>query len=121
FRCIHANSANLFHGRSPLFEICNDLILAQSMPSGAVHPNTHCGHPEGPKGSGDAAQGSNADCARNVPSSTFWIVRPELSAKSVSKRSARLLKYDIVRDGEHLRREKSESACGSNRMHTETI
>jgi len=27
-----------FHGRSPLFEICNDLILAQSMPSGAVHP-----------------------------------------------------------------------------------
>jgi hypothetical protein len=23
-----------------LFEICNDLILAQSMPSGAVHPNT---------------------------------------------------------------------------------
>ena len=43
FRCIHANSANLFHGRSPLFEICNDLILAQSMPSGAVHPNTHCG------------------------------------------------------------------------------
>src|SRR5208337_4157421 len=40
FRCIHANSANLFHGRSPLFEICSDLILAQSMPSGAVHPNT---------------------------------------------------------------------------------
>jgi hypothetical protein len=23
-----------------LFEICNDLILAQSMPSGAVHPIT---------------------------------------------------------------------------------
>jgi len=44
FRCIHANSANLFHGRSPLFEICNDLILAQSMPSGAVHPNTRLGH-----------------------------------------------------------------------------
>src|SRR5271157_2032554 len=41
-RRIHANSANLFHGRSPLFEICNDLILAQSMPSGAVHPNTLC-------------------------------------------------------------------------------
>jgi hypothetical protein len=41
FRRVHANSANLFHGRSPLFEICNDLILAQSMPSGAVHPNTH--------------------------------------------------------------------------------
>src|SRR5438132_10964965 len=40
FRRVHANSANLFHGRSPLFEICNDLILAQSMPSGAVHPNT---------------------------------------------------------------------------------
>src|ERR1700704_30110 len=39
-RRVHANSANLFHGRSPLFEICNDLILAQSMPSGAVHPNT---------------------------------------------------------------------------------
>jgi hypothetical protein len=43
FRRVHANSANLFHGRSPLFEICNDLILAQSMPSGAVHPNTHAG------------------------------------------------------------------------------
>src|ERR1700736_937157 len=42
FRRVHANSANLFHGRSPLFEICNDLILAQSMPPGAVHPNTHC-------------------------------------------------------------------------------
>jgi hypothetical protein len=39
-RRIHADSANLFHGRSPLSEICNDLILAQSMPSGAVHPNT---------------------------------------------------------------------------------
>lgn len=24
-----------------MFEICNDLILAQSMPSGAVHPITH--------------------------------------------------------------------------------
>src|ERR1700730_18469704 len=41
FRRVHANSANLFHGRSPLFEICNDLILAQSMPSGAVHPITY--------------------------------------------------------------------------------
>src|SRR3979411_1236082 len=40
FRRVHANSANLFHGRSPLFEICNDLILAQSMPLGAVHPTT---------------------------------------------------------------------------------
>src|ERR1700720_2606808 len=40
FRRVHANSANLIHGRSPLFEICNDLILAQSMPSGTVHPIT---------------------------------------------------------------------------------
>jgi hypothetical protein len=39
FRRVHPNSANLFHGRSPLSEICNDLILAQSMPSGAVHTN----------------------------------------------------------------------------------
>jgi hypothetical protein len=39
-RRVHANSANLFHGRSPLSEICNDLILAQSMPSGAVHTIT---------------------------------------------------------------------------------
>ena len=38
-RRIHANSANLFHGRPPLFEICNDLILARLMPSGAVHTN----------------------------------------------------------------------------------
>ena len=29
----------LFHGRSPLTEICNDLILARLMPSGAVHTN----------------------------------------------------------------------------------
>jgi len=36
---IHTNSANLFHGRSPLTEICNDLILARLMPSGAVHTN----------------------------------------------------------------------------------
>ena len=35
---VHANSAYPFHGRSPLFEIRNDLILAQSMPSGAVRP-----------------------------------------------------------------------------------
>jgi hypothetical protein len=48
FRRVHANSANLFHGRSPLFEICNDLILAQSKPSGAVHPNTQTG--QGPAG-----------------------------------------------------------------------
>src|ERR1019366_43571 len=28
FRRVHPNSANLFHGRSPLSEISNDLILA---------------------------------------------------------------------------------------------
>src|SRR5512144_2781968 len=39
FRRIHSNAANLVHGRSPLSEICNDLILAHTMPSGAVHPN----------------------------------------------------------------------------------
>src|SRR6266851_433527 len=39
FRRIHPNSANLVHGRSPLSEISNDLILARSMPSGAVHTN----------------------------------------------------------------------------------
>src|SRR5207253_5689523 len=49
FRRVHANSANLFHGRSPLFEICNDLILAQSMPSGAVHPNTLLRHSDRPQ------------------------------------------------------------------------
>ena len=38
-RRVHPNSANLFHGRFPLSEICNDLILARSMPSGAVHSN----------------------------------------------------------------------------------
>src|SRR3954451_19911522 len=37
FRRIHPNSANLLHGRSPLSEISNDLSLAHSMPSGAVH------------------------------------------------------------------------------------
>jgi len=42
-RRVHPNSANLFHGRSPLSEICNDLILAQSMPSGAVHTNIVAG------------------------------------------------------------------------------
>src|SRR5208282_1961174 len=40
FRRVHPNSANLFHGRSPLSEICNDLILAQTMPLGAVHTNS---------------------------------------------------------------------------------
>src|SRR6266446_5963622 len=39
FRRIHTNSANLFHGRSPLSEIYSDLILARLMPSGAVHTN----------------------------------------------------------------------------------
>jgi hypothetical protein len=39
-RGIHPNSTNLFHRRSPLSEICNDIVQAQSMPSGAVHPNT---------------------------------------------------------------------------------
>src|SRR4029077_6538280 len=39
FRRIHANSTNLFHGRPPLSEIYRDLILARSMPSGAVHTN----------------------------------------------------------------------------------
>src|ERR1700730_4153761 len=39
-RGVHPNSANLFHRRSPFSEICNDLILAHAMPSGAVHPNT---------------------------------------------------------------------------------
>jgi hypothetical protein len=37
FRRVHTNSANLFHGRSPLSEICNDLILAQTMPWGCPH------------------------------------------------------------------------------------
>jgi hypothetical protein len=40
FRRVHPDSANLFHGRSPLSEISNDLILAQSMPPGAVHTNS---------------------------------------------------------------------------------
>src|SRR4051794_34647942 len=47
-RRVHPNSANLFHGRFPLSEICNDLILARSMPSGAVHSNRWIG-PTGPK------------------------------------------------------------------------
>jgi len=38
-RRVHSNSANLFHGRSPLFEINTDLILAHPMPPGAVHTN----------------------------------------------------------------------------------
>jgi hypothetical protein len=38
-RRVHPNSANLFHGRFPLSEISNDLSLARSMPSGAVHTN----------------------------------------------------------------------------------
>src|SRR4051794_26862223 len=39
FRRIHPNSANLLHGRSPLSEVSNCLILAHSMPSGTVHTN----------------------------------------------------------------------------------
>ncbi len=35
---VHAKSAYPYHGRSPLFEIRNDLILAQSMPSGPSAP-----------------------------------------------------------------------------------
>src|SRR5271165_5026661 len=45
FRRIHTNSANLFHGRSPLSEIYNDLILARLMPSGAVHTNRRLIYP----------------------------------------------------------------------------
>ena len=40
FRRVHPDSANLFHGRPLLSEISNDLILAQSMPPGAVHTNS---------------------------------------------------------------------------------
>jgi hypothetical protein len=43
-RRIHPNADNLVHGRSPLSEICNDLSLAQSMPSAAVHTITQRGH-----------------------------------------------------------------------------
>src|SRR4051812_17811145 len=43
FRRIHPNSANLLHGRSPLSEISNDLSLARSMPSGAVHTSSRTG------------------------------------------------------------------------------
>src|SRR3954470_20202105 len=39
-RRIHPNSTNLVHGRSPLSEISNDLSLARSMPSGAVHTSS---------------------------------------------------------------------------------
>src|SRR6516225_7617448 len=41
FRRIHANACNIFHGRSPLPENFNDLSVAQTMPSGAVHPNNN--------------------------------------------------------------------------------
>src|SRR3954447_6133705 len=42
-RRIHADADNLVHGRSPLSEINNnDLILACSMPPGAVHTNSRC-------------------------------------------------------------------------------
>src|ERR1700730_1872768 len=39
FRRIDTNSANLLHGRPPLSEIYNDLILARLMPSAPVHTN----------------------------------------------------------------------------------
>src|ERR1039458_3539115 len=39
-RRVHPDSANLSHGRPLLSEISNDLILAQSMPPGAVHTNS---------------------------------------------------------------------------------
>jgi hypothetical protein len=38
FRRVHPNSGNLFHGRSLLSEIRNDLILAQTMPLGVDLP-----------------------------------------------------------------------------------
>jgi hypothetical protein len=37
-RRIHTNSAKLFHGRSPLSEICNDLILAHRCRRGPSTP-----------------------------------------------------------------------------------
>src|SRR6202011_2714125 len=37
FRRIHANSANLFHGRPPLSEVYSDLILPRLMPSRTAH------------------------------------------------------------------------------------
>src|SRR5260370_41815860 len=47
-RRIHPNAANLSHGRPPLSEInSNDLILALSMPSGAVPTNSRCAGPDG--------------------------------------------------------------------------
>src|ERR1700730_5096717 len=49
FRRIHANSANLFHGRPPLSEIYSDLILARLMPSAAVHTNSNAGVPDEPR------------------------------------------------------------------------
>src|ERR1700761_3736660 len=48
FRRIHPDSANLVHGRSPLSELGNDLILARSMPSEAVHTNTRPAAPCAP-------------------------------------------------------------------------
>src|SRR5208283_2003531 len=43
-RRIHLNSANLFHGRSPLSEIHSRPHSGTLMPSGAVHTNKHgCG------------------------------------------------------------------------------
>src|SRR5580700_5122744 len=50
---VNANADNLRHGRLSLLEIFNDLILAHTMPSGAVHPNSS--HRPGLLGSGLAA------------------------------------------------------------------
>jgi hypothetical protein len=47
----------MFHERPPLSEIYDDLILAQSMPSGAVHTNNPASHIKGlrrPKGAPEA-------------------------------------------------------------------
>jgi hypothetical protein len=36
---VHTNADKIVHGRLLLYEICNDLILAQRCRRGAVHPN----------------------------------------------------------------------------------
>jgi hypothetical protein len=36
---VHPNADKIVHGRLLLYEICNDLILAQRCRRGAVHPN----------------------------------------------------------------------------------
>ena len=77
FRRIHANSANLFHGRSPLFEICNDLILAQSMPSGGRGRDDHYWSPPAQiPACGATAPGSYLGCVtRNRCSGHGWRMR----------------------------------------------